>query len=209
MTNIDPDAISRLRAVAALLREPESSDLAQIAGAVVGVLPPIAEHSLAIRYRLVLDDLAARIQAQDREAALLARIERAAGEEAVSGSERAALEGARAATEAIREALAARDPGSGLMWMFGMAEVCERFDTLDQALDVLDSAQSVLNVRSDTPHQRAADAVRLLAAGDQRTGTIALMSLVGERPGRALAAALRRELRQGGSNRVHPPAGEV
>jgi hypothetical protein len=41
-----------------------------------GVLPPVAEHSFAIRCRLVLDDLAARIQAGDREAALLARIER-------------------------------------------------------------------------------------------------------------------------------------
>ncbi len=182
--------------VAAPLREPESSDLAQIAGAVVGILPPVAEHSLAIRYRLVLDDLAARIQAGDREAALLARIERAAGEEAVSGSERAALEGARATTLSNREALAARDPDSGLVWMFSMTEVCARFDVLDLILDVLDSVRNVLNVRGDTPHQRAADAVRLLAVGDHLAGTIALMSLVGERPGRALAAALRRELRQ-------------
>ncbi len=89
-----------------------------------GVLPPVAELPEVIRCRLVLDDLAVRIQAGDREAALLARIERVASEEAVTSPERAALEGACAATLSNREALAARDPRSGLVWMFGMAEVC-------------------------------------------------------------------------------------
>jgi hypothetical protein len=78
------------------------------------------------------------------------------GEEAVTSPERAALEDACAATEAIREALAARDADNGLVWMFSMTEVCARFDVLDQALDMLDSARDALNVRGDTPHQRAA-----------------------------------------------------
>ncbi len=52
--------------------------------------------------------------------------------------------------------------------------------------------------------------LKLLAEGDHPAGTIALMSLVGERPGRALAATLRRELRRGGGvNVVAPPTGEV
>ncbi len=81
---------------------------------------------------------------------------------------------------------------------------------LDQALDGLDNAQGALNVRGDRLEQRAADVVRLLAVGDHPAGTIALIGLVGEQPGRALAAAVRRELRQGGgSNNVHPPADEV
>jgi hypothetical protein len=52
----------------------------------------------------------------------------------------------------VRETLGARDHNGGLTWMFDMAEVCARFDMLDLIPDVLDNAQSALNVRGDPPH---------------------------------------------------------
>jgi hypothetical protein len=205
MTSFDPDALRQLRAVAAMLGEPYASDLAQLLDAASGRLPAIAEQPQAIRYRLLLDDLAASIQAGEPPAALLARIKRAVGEDSAAEPERAALEGVAAAAEAIREVLAARDPDGGLTWMFGPADICARFDALDQALDALDSARSMLDLCADTLEQRAADAVRLLL--DNRTaGTAALIALVGGRTGRILAAAIRRELRQRGGKYVHPPA---
>lgn len=196
MSYIPSDTSQRLRDLADFLAEPFRSDLVQILDYRAGGLPAVAEEPSAIRYRLVLDDLAAKLRAGAPAAELLEMIAHATSEDAAAEPQRAALEGVTAAAEAIREALADRHPDTGLVWMFNEAEICDRFTALDLALDALNSADLLLNINSDRLEQQIADAVRQIAAGERTTGTVALISLLGDRAGRAVARAIRRELRR-------------
>ena len=196
MSYLPSDTSQRLRDLADFLAEPFRSDLAQILDDRAGGLPVVAEEPNAIRYRLVLDDLAARIRAGAPAAELLEMIAHATSEDAAAEPQRAALEGVTAAAEAIREALVYRHPESGLTWQYTDEELCDRFTALDLALDALNSADLLLKINSDRLEQQIADAVRQIAAGERTTGTVALISLLGDRAGRAVARAIRRELRQ-------------
>src|SRR6266498_5067614 len=108
MSYLPSDTSQRLRDLADFLAEPFRSDLAQILDDRAGGLPVVAEEPSAIRYRLVLDDLAARIRAGAPAAELLEMIAHATSEDAAAEPQRAALEGVTAAAEAIREALVYR-----------------------------------------------------------------------------------------------------
>lgn len=196
MSYLPSDTSQRLRDLADFLAEPFRSDLVQILDYRAGGLPAVAEEPSAIRYRLVLDDLAAKLRAGAPAAELLGMIAQATSEDAAAEPQRAALEGVTAAAEAIREALVNRHPDTGLVWMFNEAKICDRFTALDLALDALNSADLLLNINSDRLEQQIADAVRLLVAGERTTGTVALISLLGDRAGRAVARAIRRELRR-------------
>lgn len=196
MNHRTSDASQRLRDLADFLAEPFRSDLGQLLNDQSGELPAVAKEPSAIGYRLVLDDLAAKLRAGTAAAELLEMIARATSEDAAAEPQRAALEGVTAAAEAIREALVYRHPESGLTWQYTDEEVCDRFTALDLALDALTSADLLLNINSDRLEQQIDIAVRQIAAGEHSAGTVALISVLGDRTGRAVARAIRTEIRR-------------
>lgn len=138
MTALDLDRIKGLRALAALLREPLASELIRQLDAASGSLPAIVEQPQAIRYRLLLNNLAARIQAGDREAALLARIEQR-DRRGGCVPPRACGAGRSHRSDSDDPRGADRSRPAGWAGVDVMAEVCARFD-------VLDSVQSALSM---------------------------------------------------------------
>lgn len=196
MNHRTSDASQRLRDLADFLAEPFRSDLGQLLNDQSGELPAVAKEPSAIGYRLVLDDLAAKLRSGTAAAELLELIARATSEDAAAEPQRAALEGVTAAAEAIREALVYRHPESGLTWQYTDEEVCDRFTALDLALDALTSADLLLNINSDRLEQQIDIAVRQIAAGEHSAGTVALISVLGDRTGRAVARAIRTEIRR-------------
>lgn len=196
MNHLTSDTSQRLRDLADFLGEPFRSDLTLLLNEQGNELPTVAEEPSSIGYRLVLDDLAAKLRAGAAGAELLEMIGRATSEEAAAEPQRAALEGVTAAAEAIREALVYRHPETGLIWQYTDEEVCDRFTALDLALDALNSVDLLLNINSNRLEQQIADAVRLVATGEHSAGTIALIGVLGDRAGRAVARAIRSEIRR-------------
>ena len=196
MNHLTSDTSQRLRDLADFLGEPFRSDLTLLLNEQGNELPTVAEEPSSIGYRLVLDDLAAKLRAGAAGAELLEMIGRATSEEAAAEPQRAALEGVTAAAEAIREALVYRHPETGLIWQYTDEEVCDRFTALDLALDALNSVDLLLNINSNRLEQQIADAVRLVATGEHSAGTIALIGALGDRAGRAVARAIRSEIRR-------------
>lgn len=196
MNQLTSNASQRLRDLADFLAEPFRSDLVLLLNDQGGKLPAVAEEPSAIRYRLVLDDLADKLHAGAAAAELLEMIARATSEETAAEPQRAALEGVTAAAEAIREALVYHHPETGLTWQYTDEELCDRFTALDLALDALNSADLLLNINSARLEQQIADAVRLVAAGEHSAGTVALITILGDRAGRAMARAIRTEIRR-------------
>ena len=196
MNHLTSDTSQRLRDLADFLGEPFRSDLTLLLNEQGNELPTVAEEPSSIGYRLVLDDLAAKLRAGAAAAELLEMIARATSEDAAAEPQRAALEGVTAAAEAIREALVYRHPETGLLWQYTDEEVCNRFTALDLALDALNSADLLLNINSNRLEQQIANAVRLVATGEHSAGTIALIGVLGDRAGRAVARAIRSEIRR-------------
>lgn len=196
MNHLTSDTSQRLRDLADFLGEPFRSDLTLLLNEQGNELPTVAEEPSSIGYRLVLDDLAAKLRAGAAAAELLEMIARATSEDAAAEPQRAALEGVTAAAEAIREALVYRHPETGLLWQYTDEEVCNRFTALDLALDALNSADLLLNINSNRLEQQIANAVRLVATGEHSAGTIALIGALGDRAGRAVARAIRSEIRR-------------
>ena len=196
MKHLTSDTSQRLRDLADFLGEPFRSDLTLLLNEQGNELPTVAEEPSSIGYRLVLDGLAAKLRAGAAADELLEMIARATSEDAAAEPQRAALEGVTAAAEAIREALVYRHPETGLTWQYSDEEVCHRFSALDLALDALNSADLLLNINSNRLEQQIANAVRLVATGEHSAGTIALIGALGDRAGRAVARAIRSEIRR-------------
>ena len=136
MNHLTSDTSQRLRDLADFLGEPFRSDLTLLLNEQGNELPTVAEEPSSIGYRLVLDDLAAKLRAGAAAAELLEMIGRATSEDAAAEPQRAALEGVTAAAEAIREALVYRHPETGLLWQYTDEEVCNRFRGLATIRDL-------------------------------------------------------------------------